>query len=255
MQNPLAMPMAWDLVADGYVSEVVPLFTQFAEVAVKMAAPAAGAHVLDVCCGPGTLALVAAKTAARVDALDFSPAMIEHLQRVAPANVFPRIGDAQALPYPDRSFDAAFSMFGVIFFPDRDQGLAELHRVVRPGGRVVISSWPPSERVPLMQVLFAAMREQGLGLPEGPPALGEAADYAGELGAAGSKHMRAEVVTLVITAPSLDTMWNSIARSMAPLVLMRKMFGEERWTSLAQSIREKLEARFGSGEQRVEMPA
>lgn len=247
--------MAWDLVADGYVSEVVPLFTHFAEAALQMAAPPPRAQILDVCCGPGTLALVAAKTAASVAAIDFSPTMIERLERVAPPNVFPRIGDGQALPYPDQSFDAAFAMFGVIFFPDRGKGLGELRRVVRPGGRVVISSWPPSERMPLMQVLFAAMREQGLGLPEGPPALGEAADYERELGAVGFKDIRPEVVTRVMTAPSLDALWDSLARSMAPLVLMRKMFGEERWAGLAKSIRNQLEARFGGGEQRIEMPA
>jgi ubiquinone/menaquinone biosynthesis C-methylase UbiE len=255
MQNPLAMPMAWDLVADGYVSDVVPMFTGFAETALLMAALPPGAQVLDVCCGPGTLALVAAKAAARVDALDFSPVMIERLERVAPPNVFPRLGDAQALPYPDQSFDAAFSMFGVIFFPDRAKGLAELHRVVRKGGRVVISSWPPSDRVPLMQVLFAAMREQGLGLPEGPPALGEAADYERELGVAGFKEIRPEVVTRVMTAPSLDALWDSLARSMAPLVLMRKAMGEERFAGLEKAIRQQLAARFGSGEQRIEMPA
>ena len=247
--------MTWDLVADGYLSEVVPMFTQFAEAALALAAPPPNAHVLDVACGPGTLAVLAASSAARVDALDFSPAMIERLQARAPKNVFARVGDGQALPYPDASFDAAFSMFGLIFFPERAKGLSELKRVLRPGGRVVLSSWPPAERVPLMNTIFLALRELNPGTPDLPTPLGDPADYERELGAAGFTNLRVETKTVVMRAPSLDALWQSLSKSLAPLVVMRKFMGEERFVAVERSIRKKLEERFGTGEQRFEMTA
>jgi len=125
--------------------------------------------VLDVAAGPGTLALSAAKQVAHVSALDFSSAMIERLRRDAAAlgyaNIDAQVGDGQALPYPDGSFDAAFSMFGLIFFPDRNAGLRQLNRVLRPGGRVVIGSWAPFEPASALVTLFAALQ---VALPELP---------------------------------------------------------------------------------------
>jgi len=84
--SPLASPEPWDLVADGYVSDNVPLFERFAEEALRFAAVAPGARVLDVAAGPGTLALLAARDGAgSVDAIDFSPEMIARLEARAAA--------------------------------------------------------------------------------------------------------------------------------------------------------------------------
>jgi SAM-dependent methyltransferase len=255
MENPLATPLPWNLVADGYADVAAPLFKTYAEAALRLAGPPPGGRILDVACGPGTLTLLAARTAGRVDALDFAPEMIARLQNLAPANVVSRLGDGQALPYDDASFDAAFSMFGLIFFADRARGLAELARVLRPGGRVAISSWPPSERVPLMAALVAGMKSAGLTLPDTRPPLGQPADFEVELGAAGFRDIRVEEVMNVVTSPSLDDLWTSLLRSMAPLVLMRRMMGEARWGAVAATMRQTLVARFGTGAQRVDQPA
>jgi 2-polyprenyl-3-methyl-5-hydroxy-6-metoxy-1,4-benzoquinol methylase len=72
----LATPMPWNLVASAYEAEVLPTFRHFAEEALRLAAPAAGSRVADVACGPGTLALIAARAGFTVDAIDFSPEMI-----------------------------------------------------------------------------------------------------------------------------------------------------------------------------------
>jgi SAM-dependent methyltransferase len=255
MDNPLATPVPWDLVADGYVSDVVPQFTPYAEAALRLAAVPPGGRVVDVACGPGTLTVLAARSAERVDAIDFAPEMIAQLARVAPANVVPRVGDGQALPYDDASFDAGFSMFGLIFFPDRGRGLAELARVLRPGGRVAISSWPRAERVPMMEALFRALKANGVPLPDTRPPLSEPADFEAELGGAGFRDVRVEEVGNVVTAPSLDELWAGFNRSMAPLVLMRKRMGEATWAGFGAAIRQALLDRFGAGPQRFEQPA
>src|SRR3954466_207529 len=111
--SPLAQPGPWNLVAAGYVGENVPLFEKYSEAALTLAAPKPDARIIDVACGPGTLSLLAARRVAHVEALDFSPDMLKQLEARAAAakitNVAAREGDGEALPYPERSFDAAFS--------------------------------------------------------------------------------------------------------------------------------------------------
>lgn len=99
----------------------------------------AGARVLDVATGTGDLArlVLEAHPDARVVGLDPSTRMLELARRKVPGAAFD-VGDAERLPYADASFDAACMAFGIRNVPDRGAALAELARVVRPGGRVAI---------------------------------------------------------------------------------------------------------------------
>src|SRR5215468_9544402 len=98
--------------------------------------------------------------------------MIALLERRAQAEglrgIRARVGDGQALPHPDQGHDAAFSLFGLMFFPDRARGFAELRRILRPGGRAVVSSWQPAERSRVITALFSAL-QQALPEPAAPP--------------------------------------------------------------------------------------
>lgn len=96
-----------------------------------------GDRVLDACCGTGDLAIAAAAAGGRVTGVDFSERMLERARRKAPELEWVR-GDALALPFEDGSFDAATVGFGVRNLDDLERGLAELRRVLRPGGRVAI---------------------------------------------------------------------------------------------------------------------
>jgi demethylmenaquinone methyltransferase/2-methoxy-6-polyprenyl-1,4-benzoquinol methylase len=96
-----------------------------------------GDRVLDGCCGTGDLAIAALPFAREVVGLDFSQAMLERARRKAPAVEWVQ-GDALALPFEDGSFDAATVGFGVRNLEDLERGLAELRRVLRPGGRLAI---------------------------------------------------------------------------------------------------------------------
>jgi demethylmenaquinone methyltransferase / 2-methoxy-6-polyprenyl-1,4-benzoquinol methylase len=96
-----------------------------------------GDRVLDACCGTGDLAIAALHTGGRVTGLDFSERMLERARRKS-AEVEWLQGDALALPFEDGSFDAATVGFGVRNLDDLELGLAELRRVLRPGGRVAI---------------------------------------------------------------------------------------------------------------------
>jgi demethylmenaquinone methyltransferase/2-methoxy-6-polyprenyl-1,4-benzoquinol methylase len=94
-----------------------------------------GDSVLDACCGTGDLAVAAAREGGRVTGLDFSERMLERARRKAPALQWVE-GDLLALPFAEGSFDAATVGFGVRNVEDLELGLAELRRVLRPGGRV-----------------------------------------------------------------------------------------------------------------------
>ncbi|HKG09297.1 MAG TPA: bifunctional demethylmenaquinone methyltransferase/2-methoxy-6-polyprenyl-1,4-benzoquinol methylase UbiE [Gaiellaceae bacterium] len=94
-----------------------------------------GDSVLDACCGTGDLAVAAARKGGRVTGLDFSERMLERARRKAPELEWVE-GDVLALPFADGSFDAATVGFGVRNLDDLERGLAELRRVLRPGGRV-----------------------------------------------------------------------------------------------------------------------
>jgi demethylmenaquinone methyltransferase/2-methoxy-6-polyprenyl-1,4-benzoquinol methylase len=96
-----------------------------------------GDRVLDVCCGTGDLALAAAEAGGEVTGLDFSEAMLVRARRKEPALEWVS-GDALALPFADDSFEAVTIGFGLRNLADAERGLAEMRRVLSPGGRVAI---------------------------------------------------------------------------------------------------------------------
>jgi demethylmenaquinone methyltransferase / 2-methoxy-6-polyprenyl-1,4-benzoquinol methylase len=94
-----------------------------------------GDTVLDACCGTGDLAVAGARAGGRVTGLDFSAPMLERARRKAPDLEWIE-GDVLALPFADASFDAATVGFGVRNVEDLPRALAELRRILRPGGRL-----------------------------------------------------------------------------------------------------------------------
>lgn len=118
---------------------------------VKFAAIRAGEEVLDVGTGTGVVAITAARAGARVSALDLTPELLEQARensRIAQReDIVWTEGDAEQLPYGDASFDVVLSQFGHMFAPRPDIAMAEMHRVLRPGGRVAFATWPPEHLV------------------------------------------------------------------------------------------------------------
>ncbi len=100
--------------------------------------------VLDVACGTGNAAIRAAQAGGRVAALDLTPELLDTGRELA-AGVGVEVGwiegDAEALPFPDRSFDVVVSTVGVMFAPRHRVAAGELVRVLRPEGRMVLCSW------------------------------------------------------------------------------------------------------------------
>jgi ubiquinone/menaquinone biosynthesis C-methylase UbiE len=253
-QSPLASPEPWSLVADDYSAELLPMFELFSNDALELAGDAARQRVLDVAAGPGTLCLLAARAGADVSSIDFSPVMLENLKRrfsAAGLQVDARVGDGQALPWEADQFDAAFSMFGLMFFPDRAQGFRELLRVLKPGGVAVVSSWAPFEGLfkSIMSSLQEVLPDIPFGTGKGP--LGDAGDLEAELSQAGFGEVRELSKTHVLKVPSVRHFWESCERTSAPVVLLKRRLGDAKWAEVTQGVVDRLQALHGDGQ--VEM--
>lgn len=257
--SPLAMPEPWDLVAPEYVRELMPVFETFSREALSRAGVGRGSRVVDVAAGPGTLSLLAARMGARVTAVDFAPRMIAALRERAAAEgleVEALVGDGTAMALPDRAFDAGFSMFGLMFFPDRPKGFRELHRVLVPGGRAAVSSWVPLERSPAMNVVyknFAELMSAGGGGGGGAPRdgmmpLSDPETCQREMSAAGFVDVVVHEVTARAEYTSTAALVDAMVRSAAPVVLARKALGEK-WAAVEQALLGKVSAELGTGPQ------
>lgn len=133
--------------ATGDFHEIARQNVVMAEALCQAVDPHADQRVLDVACGSGTVALVAARRYCAVTGIDYVPALIERARARARADrleVDLRVADAQALPFADDSFDVVLSVYGVQFAPDQAQAASELLRVCRPGGRIGLASPAPT---------------------------------------------------------------------------------------------------------------
>jgi ubiquinone/menaquinone biosynthesis C-methylase UbiE len=189
----------WDKAAQHYEQTAHPFTAQFAKAALALVAVTRESRVLDVAAGTGALALAAARTGAQVLATDSSPGMVARIAAAGLPNVEARVMDGQALALPDASFDAVFSIFGVIMFPDWRRGLAEMARVTLPGGQGIVATW--QSRGAATFLLLGELRarlfpdREGMAMPEAVQALSDPADFARELVTAGFRDPRIEQVT------------------------------------------------------------
>jgi SAM-dependent methyltransferase len=132
--------------ASGDFSVVASRITFQAEHLCEAADLQAGWHVLDVATGSGNAAIAAARRGCEAVGIDYVPALLQRGRiRAAAEHLDVRFieGDAEDLPFPEASFDAVLSIYGVMFAPDHKRAAAELARVCRPGGRIALASWTP----------------------------------------------------------------------------------------------------------------
>lgn len=261
-ENPYSQVEPWDLVSSGYADTTMKIFIGYAEKALAYAQVSPQDHIVDVACGPGTLSLLAAERVEQVDALDFSEQMLaqlhERVQQSGVRNIQLIQGDGQNLPYADASFDAAFSMFGLMFFPDRVAGMKELRRTLKAGGRAVISSWLPMQESEAMMAMFSVVQALNPEVPD-PQAnmtsLENPTVFEQELVQAGFSNIQIHKASLRYRYQNVEQLWDWLERGGAPLVVMKSQLSESEWQEKSQIALNHLHTRYGSGSVELEFLA
>ena len=113
---------------------------------VKWAGVRSGRRVLDAACGTGVVSVTAARLGAQVTGLDLTPELLERARenaRIAGVEIDWHEGDVEKLPFGDATFDFVLSEFGHIFAPRPEVAIGEMLRVLKPGGTIAFSTWPP----------------------------------------------------------------------------------------------------------------
>jgi enediyne biosynthesis protein CalE5 len=158
----------WSELIDGTTSGI-------SERLVELAGIGEGSRVLDVAAGYGEPTLTAARRvgdSGGVVATDISAGMLDYGRERATAAGLENIefveSDAASLSFPEDSFDAAISRWGIIFEPDGEGAAARVRGFLKPGGRMAISSWGPPERVPFLAIPMRTVMQR-LDVPPPPP--------------------------------------------------------------------------------------
>ena len=161
----------WEAVAQRYHHHFARLTAQTAGPLLEAVGVGDGMRVLDVATGPGYAAAAASLRGADAVGLDFAAAQVALARAQYPTLEFHH-GDAEALPFPDESFDAVVSNFGMLHFARPERMLAEARRVLRTGGRVAFTVWAKPEDAKGFGIVLGAIETLGdldVPLPPGPP--------------------------------------------------------------------------------------
>lgn len=243
--------------ADIYEEFFLPaLFQEWTDQVADAARIRTGDRVLDVACGTGALARTISarvRAAGSVVGLDVNEGMLAVAARKAP-HIDWRHGRAEALPFDSASFDAVVSQFGLMFFDDREAAIREMHRVLRPVGRVAVAVWDTLDNtsgyaamVDLLHHLFGEEAAYGLRVPYN---LGDKEALRALFARAGFPH--GSVTTRRGTArfPSI----RSWVRTDVYGWVLADMLDEAQFEELARAAEQKL-ARFADADGRVRFDA
>jgi SAM-dependent methyltransferase len=150
----------WEQAAEAYADTFEQATRLYAQALLDAVDLRAGDALLDNACGSGFVAAHAVLRGAVAVGADFSPAMLEQARKLHPTIRFDQ-ADAEALPYDAESFDAVVVNFGLHHFPFPERALSEVHRVLRPGGRVACTVWATPDKHALYAVALEAVRGAG----------------------------------------------------------------------------------------------
>jgi ubiquinone/menaquinone biosynthesis C-methylase UbiE len=229
--------------------EVADTIADIHRIVVDALQPAEGMRWLDVACGTGDLAELAAAAGADVSGVDFAPPLIETAKRRAAERGFDidySVGDAENLEFEDASFDVVSSTFGVMFAPNHEAAAGELARVTRPGGRLGLATWTPDGGIGGMFRLMAQFQPpppEGAGMPLDwgrPEHVQELLGHAFDL--------QIEERTSTFEMPSAEDYWTKFSPAFGPVKTLLETLDEEGRRNVHDTFVGWLEDNFASAD-------
>ena len=212
------MRQAWNGIASGYDRNVTPTHLWLGGEGLSRAGLRAGMRFLDVAAGSGALSIPAARLGAQVLATDQSESMLDLLRERARREgleIEVRLMDGHALQLESDTFDMAGSQFGVMLFPDMPKGIREMARVVKPGGRVLMTVYGDPRKIEFFHLFVEAIqsvRPEFTGPPMDPPPLPfqlqDPTRLRRELVGAGLKTVEVETITETLEFRSGQDLWD-----------------------------------------------
>jgi O-methyltransferase/aklanonic acid methyltransferase len=201
----------FDRAAESYENTGVEYFDAFGRRLVALAGLRPGDVVLDAGCGRGAVTLPAAEAVGergRVEAIDLSPVMVQRCAETAPPNVTVAVGDAESPAFAEGTFDAVLSGFVVFMLPDPHAALRRYRALLRSGGTVALSQFPPQPPSKWMRVgeVTARYLSGGGGAPPASP-VGTPEGLAAALADAGFSDVRQEAESFETEFRDLDQWW------------------------------------------------
>lgn len=242
--------------ANAYETVMVPaLFEEWVEPVLDAARIRPGQRVLDVACGTGVLARGGAQRIGRngsIVGIDPSPGMLAVAEQLDPA-VDWREAAAEALPFPDASFDAVVSQFGMMFFRNRPAAIAEMLRVLKPGGSLAVAVWDTLENSPAYAVEVALLeRVAGRAAADAlraPFVLGHRRELAALFEKAGASSPKIGTRTGTARFPSIRVMVEADLRGWLPV--MGVALSEQQIAQILSEAESELAPFVGQGGQVV----
>jgi SAM-dependent methyltransferase len=212
---------------NGPYQRITETITDIHEAVVEGLAPGPGDELLDLACGTGAVAELAAERGAQVTGVDLAPVLIETAKERAAEQgleIDYRVGDAEQLDFPDASFDKLSSTCGIMFAPDHEAVARELARVVRPGGLIALGNWTPTGGLAKMFKVMAPY--QPATPPSSPFDWGDEKRVEELLGESFELDLSERVSTLRV--PSGQAYWELFSSSYGPTKTLAESLGERR---------------------------
>src|SRR5262245_12445237 len=197
------------------------------ELVIERLDPEPGDRWLDVACGTGAIAERACGAGAEVTGLDLFPVLVEPAKERAAErglDIDYVVGDVEALPFDDGSFDKVSSTFGIMFAPDHEATARELGRVTKQGGRLVLANWTPDGGLGKMFKVMAAY--QPAPPPSSPFDCGKEDRVRELLGDDFDLEIEEHVSTLRM--PSAEEYWQLFVTSYGPTKTLAEAIGDRR---------------------------
>lgn len=234
--------MSFDVAAEAYDRFMGRYSRQLSPQLADLAGLTGGQRVLDVGCGPGALTaeLVTRVGAAAVSAVDPSEPFVDAARSRNPGVQVVR-ASADALPFPDRTFDAALAQLVVHFMPDPVAGLAEMARVTRRDGVVAACVWDHGGGHGPLRVFWEAARELDPEVEDESQLAGAREGHLAELfAAAGLRAVEAATLSASLEHPTFDEWWEPYTDGVGPAGSYLASLDPERRTVLRERCRAML---------------